>query len=229
MSILVVCPGCHKRFKVSEKFAGKSGTCPSCKGTIRVPTKEEEVKVHAPTAFAEGGRGRSGELLTKPIARRQIRLHPVATVAVAGGVLTVLLVAWAAGGVLQSNLAVRAVGLLLVSLPLVLAAYTFLRDEDLEPYRGRSLCVRAAICSAAYVALWAVYGYLAGTVITGELWEWLFVVPPFLVAGALIALACLDLDFGSGFFHYGFYLLATVLLRWIAGMGWIWEATGAAP
>jgi hypothetical protein len=59
-------------------------------------------------------------------------------------------------------------------------------------------------------------------VITGELWIWLFVLPPFLGVGALIALGCLDLDFGSGFFHYSFYLLVTVLLRWVAGMGWPW-------
>ena len=41
--------------------------------------------------------------------------------------------------------------------------------------------------------------------------------PPFLVVGASAALATLDLDFGSGFFHYCFYLFATVLLRWLAG------------
>jgi hypothetical protein len=39
-----------------------------------------------------------------------------------------------------------------------------------------------------------------------------------------VALACFDLDFGSGCFHYAFYLLAILLLRWCAGMGWVWEA-----
>ena len=60
MSIPVICRGCHARFKVSDKFAGKSGACPKCKATINVPTKEEEVKVHAPAEFAAGGRGRGG-------------------------------------------------------------------------------------------------------------------------------------------------------------------------
>ena len=45
------------------------------------------------------------------------------------------------------------------------------------------------------------------------------------ILGALAALAALDLDFGSGFFHYGFYLLVTILLRRVGGMGWIWEST----
>ena len=57
---------------------------------------------------------------------------------------------------------------------------------------------------------------VARGVITGEIWIWLFVVPPFVLAGGLFAMAALDLDFGDAVFHYGFYLLATVL-RW-AGM-----------
>ena len=55
MSILVVCPGCHKSFNVDDKHAGKTGACPKCKAKITVPTKEAEVTVHAPTEFAAGG------------------------------------------------------------------------------------------------------------------------------------------------------------------------------
>lgn len=235
MSINVVCTGCHKSFQVSDKFAGKSGPCPKCKTVIQVPTKEQEVKVHAPTEFAGGGRGASGELVTKPIARKETRVEPVMAVAVAAGGLTVLAIAWAGGkaGLFADNWLMCGLGLLLVSPPLVLAAYSFLRDDELQPHRGTSLYVRTAICSVAYVVLWGVYGYLTGgqllgTVLTGQLWEWLFVVPPFLAAGALVALVCFDLDFGSGFFHYSFYVLLTVLLRAVAGMGWAWDVTLAA-
>jgi hypothetical protein len=52
---------------------------------------------------------------------------------------------------------------------------------------------------------------------------WLFVVPPFALAGGLFAMAALDLEFGDAVFHYGFYLLATLILRWAAGMKWIWD------
>jgi hypothetical protein len=38
-------------------------------------------------------------------------------------------------------------------------------------------------------------------------------------------MASLDLDFGDGLFHYGFYLVVTVLLRWLAGMKWVWDVT----
>ena len=78
MSIIVVCPACRKSFKVSEKFAGQTGPCPNCKKPLRVPTKEEEVKVHAPEEFAGGGKTTSGKLVTKPIARVDTKLRPVA-------------------------------------------------------------------------------------------------------------------------------------------------------
>lgn len=65
-------------------------------------------------------------------------------------------------------------------------------------------------------------------ILTGELWTWFFVAPPLLFTGALVAHTSLDLDFGNAFFHYAFYLMATVLVRWIAGMGWVWDVAATA-
>lgn len=232
MPIRVTCPGCHKRFHVSEKFAGKSGPCPNCKAVIRVPTEDEEVKVETPTEFVRGGRAVTGELLTKPIARKEAKITPVMAVAVGGAVLVVFLATWALGkaGFFENSLLISGAGLLLASPPLVVAGYSFLRDpEDLEPLHGMGLYIRSGICSVVYVGLWAVFGYVADYALTGELWNWLYVAPPFFVVGALAALACLDLDFGSGFFHYCFYLSVTVLLRWLAGLGWVWEFVEQPP
>lgn len=225
MSIIVVCPGCRKSFNVSDRFAGQSGACPKCKHPIKVPKKEEEVKVHSPEEFADGGRSTTGQLLTKPIAKKRVQFQPVVAVAIGGGTLVVLLLTWAAGSLIAGNIVVRAVGLLLVSVPLVIGAYWFLRNDDLEPYHGTALYVRAGICAAAYVILWFVYGHVSGTgMMQGEIWQWLFVAPPILITGALAALGCFDLDFGDGLLHYAFYVVVTILLRAVAGMGWIWEA-----
>jgi len=223
MSILVVCRNCRKSFQVSDKFAGKSGPCPNCKQTLVVPEKSEEVVVHAPQEFVSGGKTISGKLVTKPVARDKVRLSPVGTVVIVGTASMIVLVTWVAGRVFAENLAIRGVGLTLISPLLVVAAYTFLRNEDLEPYRGRSLYIRAAICGVIYAALWAVYGYVAAVALSPEpeLWQWLFVVPPLIAAGGVAALACLDLDYGDGCLHYAFYVLVTVLLRWIAGIPWI--------
>jgi hypothetical protein len=231
MSIIVVCPGCRKSFKVSDQFAGKSGPCPKCKRTLQVPTKAEEVTVHAPEAFAGGGRTTTGKLITKPIARTDVKAHPVAIALIVAAVLLVLLATWLGGhaggkppGIFASTL-LSAVGLLLVSLPLVIAAYEVLHDDELEPFRGLSLYIRSAICGLGYVALWWVFSLLVSPsvgLVTGEIWNWVFVVPPFVVLGGFVAIAALNLEFGNAAFHYGFYLVATLLLRWAAGMEWLW-------
>jgi len=222
MSILVVCPGCRKSFQVSEKFAGKSGPCPGCKTVIKVPEKSQEVKVHAPTQFASGGRSVSGKLVTKPIARSQTKVDANVAAIIGAAAICVLVLAWATGSVLQTSLVLSAVGLLVVSPPLVVAAYAFLRNEELEPYRGTALYVRAAVCALGYVALWGAFAYVSPRVPVEELWTWVFLAPPLFVLGGLIAVGSLDLDFDSGFFHYAFYVLATLVLRWAAGMPWPW-------
>jgi len=209
MSILVVCPGCRKRFTVSDKFAGQSGPCPNCKKIIKVPEKSQEVKVHAPEEFASGGRSVDGQLVTKPISRAKVHFNPVMVAGISAGV----------------DLVLRAVGLLLISPPLVVAGYSFLRDDEKVPYRGRELYVRAAICGLAYVVLWAFFSYALNYYMTGEIWNWAVILPLLVVAGALGPFALLDMDFGSAALHYAFYLLVTIVLRWLGGMGWIWELT----
>ena len=79
----------------------------------------------------------------------------------------------------------------------------------------RSL-LRAAICGAAYALLWGVKGFLPAE-LTGELWPWVYLGPPFLFAGALAALASFDLDWGTGVAHFSLYVVFTALLRWLAG------------
>ena len=230
MSILVVCPGCHKSFKVHEKFAGRTGPCPNCKQPLTIPKQKQEVKIHGEEGFTDGGRSITGELLLKPIARKETKLNPVVAAIIAGATVALLFITWIAGDVIERSLFLRGVGVLLVAPPLVIAAYTFLRNDELEPYRGKALYIRTGICSIVYAGLWGVFAYLAAIgVLTGEIYMWLVVAPPLMIVGALTALACFDLDFGNGFFHYTFYLLGTLLLRWAAGMPGIWNLGGTPP
>jgi hypothetical protein len=233
MSIIVVCPGCLKSFKVSDKFAGKTGPCPNCKRTLKVPTKQEEVKVHAPEEFGGGGKSVSGKLITKPIARVNAKLHPVATTLLAAAVLLVLAATWLGRHlglfdcckIFDIPLA-AIVGLLAVSPPLTVAAYEMLRDDEFEPYRGTALYLRACGCGLAYAALWAVFALLASRgIVTGEWWNWIIILLPFVGIGGLAGAGAFDLEFGDAVLHYSFYLLATALLRWIAGMKWVWDIT----
>jgi hypothetical protein len=144
--------------------------------------------------------------------------------------LGTLVIAWAARSQIEEMLWLRLAGLLVVSPPLVVAGYSFLREEELEPYRGKWLWLRATVCALVYVALWAglwaVLEYVPRDV-TSTAWNWIFVGPPFFVIGAGAAFATLDLDFGSGFFHYCFYLLVTMALGAVAGLDMPWAGVGS--
>lgn len=219
MPIDVTCPGCHKRFKVSEKFAGKEGPCPSCKGKIRIPDKAEEVVVHAPEAH--GPKDASGRPTLKPIARSETRFSPF----IVGGVVVFGLACLIVAIVIRSQgdgapWQLLAGGAWLLGPTLSWAGYTFLRNEDLEPYRGVMLWLRATACGTLYAALWIGYVALKINLFDGSIEPLylLFVVPPFVLVGALGSLAALDLDFGSAAIHYGLYVLVTVCLCWIMGV-----------
>jgi hypothetical protein len=225
MSILVVCPGCRKRYQVNEKFAGKAGRCPNCKFPITVPTKSEEVVIHAPENFKSGGRGTTGKLVLKPIDRAETKFNPL----VAAGIVCIAIVFFAVAftggkiGLFQENIFVTIIGLLCISPLLTITAYSFLYDDELDPYKGKPLFIRAAICGLIYALLWAVFAYVSDTTLTGEVWNWVFIAPPFFAFGSIVAATTLDLDYANGFFHYSFYVLVTILLRWAAGMGWVWD------
>lgn len=225
MAIIVVCTKCRKSFQVSDQFAGKAGPCPNCKNIIRVPKLDEQVQVHVPEEFGDSGRDQKGRLIGKPLERATTQINPVVATTIGAVSLVTLFIAWVGGRMgLFQGFKISAVALLLISPPLVIAAYSILRDDELEPYRGKSLCVRSMICALAYAGLWGVFTLLAVRgMITGDLWVWFFAIPPFVFVGGMIAVATLDLGLGDGVFHCGFYVLATVILRWIAGIPWFWN------
>src|SRR6185436_17408582 len=87
MPISVVCPGCKKRFSVSEKFAGQKGPCPSCKAVIQIPDKAEEVVIHAPEEA--GPKDSKGKTVLKPILREETRFDPKIAIGIAVAVIAV--------------------------------------------------------------------------------------------------------------------------------------------
>jgi len=216
MPIQVVCPGCQKRFKVSDEFAGKTGPCPQCKTQIKIPEKieEEDVVLHAPENF--GPTDAAGRPTLKPIARTEFSVSTVQIVIACASVLTVLIVALVLRGSEEKSPLLLGLGALLLGPPLALAGYTFLRDDELEPYRGRPLMLRSLFCGLAFAATWGIYAYVKWWVLGGaemEVFQLLYIVPPLVAGGAVAAWASFDLDFGNAAMCYGLYLGATVLLR----------------
>ena len=220
MPIPVICPGCKASFRVSDQFAGKTGPCPKCKTPISIPkTAAAEIKVHAPAPEVKDSKGRS---VTQPLPRFEEVISTQTWVLIGAGAVTVLILAWIAGRAMpDSRYLLAAIGLALVSLPLVLGGYKIFHDDEAEPHQGQALYLRSAICAAIYCVLWGAFYFVPPEWIQ-EYWSWFYVTPPFLLAGAVTAFACLDLDLGSGFFHYCFYLAATILLRYVIGMPFEW-------
>jgi hypothetical protein len=226
MAIEVLCPGCKARFKVSEKFAGKKGPCPKCKTQITIPMPTAEVKVHAPETF--GPKDATGKGVLTPIFREERKFSPVMAAGIGGAAAAVFLVALVLRFAYAKPeekahfpLFFLALGAVLLAPPLVWGGYTFLRDDELEPHRGQSLWMRVGICSAVYAGLWgiswAIMTYLGINLSKDYLFIPMFAVP-MVLAGAGSAFATLDLEYQNGIFHFGLYLLVTVLLRVVIGL-----------
>lgn len=249
MPILVVCPSCKTSFKVSDQFAGKQGPCPKCKSPIRIPKPEAtptaapptgktgavgtpktdakkpalppvEVKIHEPDAV--GPKTSTGRPVIKPILRKETKVATVPVVIITGGTLLTFLAALILRKPLHELLWLRGVGLLLISPALAVGAYWFLYNDELEPYRGRALWLRASLCSLVYAALWAGYLLLPADA-SAAAWSWIYLGPPFFLIGAGMAYATLDLEVENAFFHYCFYVLVTLALGFTAGLHMPWQ------
>jgi hypothetical protein len=231
MPIAVICPGCKTNFRVNEKFAGQKGPCPKCKTIVVIP-EAEEVKIHAPEEFESGGKDSKGRPSAKPILREETKISPVQIGAMIGGTIAVLAVTFFARTFIKDLLALKAIGVLAVSIPLAAGGYAILRDDELEPYRGGAMWLRAAICGVAYSLLWGGF-FLALNYVPADIkatpWIWLFIVPPFFLVGAGVSAGALDLDYGSGVFHFGLFALASLALYALLGGPYFWQAPPPPP
>lgn len=210
MPLTVVCPGCKKRFSVSEKFAGQKGPCPKCKKEITIPTLEDQVVVHAPdTGTLKDSKGQS---VSKPILREETRFSPTIAIGVGVAVLVVLVLALIlrrGPGDDPIPAIIPILGAILFAPPLALGGYTFLRSDELEPYTGMDLLIRVSSCAGSYAFLWGAYWFVSSQLGPFDISQLVFILPPLVFAGAFAAYASLDLDYMIGLVHYGFYLLVT--------------------
>ncbi len=220
MPITVVCTSCRKSFRVSDKFAGKKGPCPNCKTVITVPEKGDEVVVHEPEEF--GPKDSKGRATLKPIARTETKVSPLLTAAIIAAILAALTIAWmfrSPEGEVPTILLL--LGAVLLAPPIAWGGYTFLRDDELEPYRGFEMLIRAGSCALVYSLLWGLVALVKLYLFDGvpfEVVHMVFIAPVMVGIGAFSAYVSLDLEFGTGAIHYAFYLAVTVALRLIMGI-----------
>lgn len=230
MPIDVTCTGCKTRFQVSEKFAGKQGPCPKCKTVIKIPELKDQVVIHAPEL--EGPKDSTGQLVLKPIARKETRLTAVQLAGIVGSVVLVLVVAlflriaFAKTPDHEFPLVILIGGAVLLAPLLSFAGYTFLRDSELEPYRGTELLLRLLPTAIVYPGLWGlfwfVFWYLGFQYDPLGLIHYGVAIPAVVLIGAFASHLSLDLEPAQAAFHCAMYLGATVLLRVIIGLPAAW-------
>ncbi len=234
MPIQVTCPGCLKRFTVNDKFAGKSGPCPSCRKVIKIPDKAEEVVIHAPEQ--SGPKDSKGKSVLKPLRRSEVKVSM--PVMLAAGLTTFIVFGLALGIRLTGEApptALLAIGSLLLAPPLVFLGYWFLRDDELEGYRGRELLVRCGICAAIFAGSWLLFAfvpiYLSGEKTLSEVpgSYMLFTIPIMIAIGSFTAVLALELEVIQGVLEYLLYFAITLILAMIMGTNLSSSFSGTSP
>ncbi|HQU46767.1 MAG TPA: hypothetical protein PK867_28445, partial [Pirellulales bacterium] len=213
--------------KQAAKQAGKPNGQPAAKTDPKKPAMAPvEIKIHAPEI--EGPKTSTGRPVVKPILRKETKVEVVPVIIIAGATLLAFAAAWLLRKPLGQQIGLRALGLLFVSPALTLGGYWFLRDDELEPYRGRALWLRAGICASVYMALWGGYLLLPADATTAA-WSWIYLGPPFFLIGAGAAYATLDLEIENAFFHYCFYVIVTLSFGFAAGLHMPWQPATTKP
>ncbi|HEX6960747.1 MAG TPA: hypothetical protein VF175_02690, partial [Lacipirellula sp.] len=212
MPIHVICPSCHSRFKVGDQHAGKTGACPKCKGQIQIPAASDEVIIHAPELEA-GAKDAKGRSVLKPIKRKETKFQLNAALIVGGAVLLTVAIAFLLGNSAEQLAGaltyILAGGAVLLGPPLAYAGYFFLRDDELEAYKGTELLLRCLACGLVYAALWGVYWYLGYQIfgsdaynIDGlEIYQIGILLAVIIGIGTGTAFVCFDLEPITAFFH----------------------------
>lgn len=222
MPINVTCPGCLKRFTVSDKFAGKSGPCPNCQKVIKIPDKSDEIVIHAPAE--SGPKDKAGKAILKPLRRKDVTISMPVIVACILAAVVVVAIALGIGLTFdQPPTPLLVVGALVLALPLVFVGYWFLHDDELEGYNGKQLLVRCGICAVAFAAIWLLYAFVPKYVSDYASMEeysgldMAIFLPLMIIIGTVVAVLTLELEAVQGFLHYMLYLGVTFALAWLAG------------
>ena len=162
MAIDVICPGCFKRFQVSDQFAGRTGPCPGCKTVISIPTLEDQVVIEEPV-HKPGAPGAHTKI--DGIARRvgffgRFEVITLCSLFAAAAVIAILsnILQGDPVGVLNATSGFFfALGLVLVSLASSVLGYGVLKDSEVEAFDRRSTIIRSAITAIIYCLIASVF------------------------------------------------------------------------
>ena len=224
MGIQVICPGCMRRFEVSDRFAGKKGPCPKCGHIIEIP--KENVIVHAPDEIIVEGRKVKNPDFVRPIEREPYAFTRGQLIF--NGVLAVVVLSFAClfsflGSGPMKWLA-AALGIFVVACPMAKYGYIMVRNpDDLEIFLGRELYKKAFFVALGYTLCWFLFE-LTLLYLNPGFFFFLYLIPIAILA-SFVPLVVFDTDFGDSLMLFMLYVLLIILLRGLmfSPDGWIWQ------
>lgn len=220
MAIDVICPGCHKRFQVSDQFAGQKGPCPGCKTIIQIPKLEDVVVVHERETTSSGAPAKLNSIRRQHTTAGKSELL-CASGALLAGLLSTILVRFLSEpepdpGFFTTLL----IGSLLGSSTSLLGNIV-LRGQDNGSNYGRKTIVRACLVGVIYTVIWRLLVLLSD----GLLVEDGSVILPavIILAIALTAISTFlpmfvfDFEYQQGLVHVALFISSLAIYSLVLG------------
>ena len=203
------------------RFAGLKGPCPNCAGMIEIPKASVDIQ------DADKTKGEN-RILTRPIERLGLDFEPLHVKYSILGIVGVLLLTFLIGSIPMYDVVRSLIGILglcLVAFPLTLFGYHILRDsEQIFAFFGTELYHRVCITAAGYVILWIVMEFFL-TVIRANAIISCFYIAVFAVFTSLLSCWFLELRNRDAFLHFCVFGISVILLRFVLGLGWLWQSS----
>ena len=220
MAIDVICPGCHKRFQVSDQFAGQKGPCPGCKTIIQIPKLEDVVVVHERETTSSGAPAKLNSIRRQHTTAGKSELLCASGALLAGLLSTILVRFLSETKPNPGFFTTLLIGSLLGSSTSLLGNIV-LRGQDNGSNNGRKTIVRACLVGVIYTVIWRMLVLLSD----GLLVEDGSVILPavIILAIALTAISTFlpmfvfDFEYQQGLVHVALFISSLAIYSLVLG------------
>ena len=221
MAIDVICTGCHKRFQVSDEFAGRKGPCPGCKTVIEIPKLEDIVVVHERETTKTGAPTKLNSIRRQGTTVSKLEII-ISLAAVTLGLTTAFIGRFTISGASSSpGILIWGIAGSMLGIGTSLLGYIVLRNSELEIVNDRKTILKASGIGILYAVLWRLQIIITDSALTME--DGIILPGVIVLALALTAIASflpmvlLEFEFAQGLVHTSLFIAALVAYSLILG------------
>lgn len=221
MPIDVICPGCHKRFQVSEKFAGKKGPCPGCNTVIEIPKLEDVVVVHERETTKTGAPAKINSIQRQKTTVSKFELIFGLSTLVLGFIITaaVRMALPEPSSTQLFFMAILAGGLLGIGTSLL--GYIVFRSQDTAIDNGRKTLIKVCLVGLAYVFIWRLLALITTGVLTQDgdviLPGVIILAIAFAAMASFLPMALFEFEYIQGLIHVVLFVASLAIYSLILG------------